>query len=216
MNDLHLAPSASGNHYHLVLAHGAGAGLKNDFMQRMQTLLAAQGINTWLFNFGYMQKAYAQDKKIPPSRLPALINEYHAVIDVIKQQHMQDAAKPPQIWLGGKSMGGRVACHVAAERCDINGLAVLGYPFHPIGKPDTLRLDILQALTLPMVICQGERDAFGNRAEVQGYELQANIDVNFLADGDHSLQPRKASGLSQDAHLAAAAEHIARFIRAHS
>ena len=198
----------SGTNAHLVLAHGAGAGLRHEFMQRMQDLLCEQGINTWTFNFGYMQKAYAHDTKIPPTRLPQLIDEYSHVIAEIR--HREPDA---QLWVGGKSMGGRVACHLAAQTKWVKGVAVLGYPFHPVGKPDKTRLEILDAITQPILIVQGERDTFGNVTEIGSYCLPVHIQLKYLTDGDHSFKPRKTSGCSQLEHMRAAAIAIAQFIK---
>jgi predicted alpha/beta-hydrolase family hydrolase len=193
---------------HVVLAHGAGAGLRHDFMQGMQEFLCEKGVNVWTFNFGYMQKAYAEEKKIPPSRLPILIEEYAHVITEIRQREPN-----AQLWIGGKSMGGRVACHVACQSDDIKGVAVLGYPFHPFGKPNNTRLDVLHQIEQPVIIIQGERDTFGNAQEIADYSLPTNIAVHCVPDGDHSLKPRKVSGLSQIEHMHTAASKITQFIK---
>ena len=113
-------------------------------------------------------------------------------------------AKGPLI-IGGKSMGGRVASMVAdklyaSDR--IAGLLCLGYPFHPLGKPDQLRTEHLASLKTPTLIAQGTRDQFGSREEVLTYELSKNIEVLWLEDGDHELKPRKSlSGFSAADHL---------------
>src|SRR5207245_2276359 len=73
-------------------------------------------------------------------------------------------------------------------------LVCLGYPFHPVGKSDRLRVEQLQSLRTPTLILQGERDPFGNRNEVVGYHLSPAIQVQWIEDGDHDLKPRKTSG----------------------
>lgn len=206
MFDLNVKRSET-NH-HLVLAHGAGAGIRHEFMQTIQGLLSERGINTWTFNFGYMQKAYALDKKVPPTRLPKLIEEYTQVMTEIR--HREPNA---QLWVGGKSMGGRVACHVASQLEWVKGVAVLGYPFHPVGKPKNTRLEVLQKIIQPVLIAQGERDTFGNVTEIESYSLPPNINVNYLKDGDHSFKPRQKSGLTQVEHMHTAALQIAQFIQ---
>ena len=65
--------------------------------------------------------------------------------------------KPQQLFIGGKSMGGRMASLVADE-LSVDGLVCLGYPFHPPGKPDRLRTEHLETIRTRTVICQGERD----------------------------------------------------------
>jgi predicted alpha/beta-hydrolase family hydrolase len=88
----------------------------------------------------------------------------------------------------------------------------LGYPFHPLGKPEQLRTAHLEGLTTPTLICQGTRDAFGTRGEVAGYTLSAAIELAWRDDGDHDLRPRKGvSGFTHAQHLATTAEAIAVF-----
>lgn len=115
------------------------------------------------------------------------------------------------IYIGGKSMGGRMASLVADE-LGVAGLICLGYPFHPPGKPDKLRTAHLAGLQTPTLICQGERDTFGQRAEVAGYDLSSAINFEWLPDGDHSFKPRKRSGFTEADNLAAAAAACAAFI----
>ena len=94
--------------------------------------------------------------------------------------------------IGGKSLGGRIASLVADET-EVAGLVCLGYPFHPTGKPEQLRIEHLKSIHTTTLIVQGERDPFGNRQEVAGYKLSKHIRVHWLPDGDHSFKPRKAS-----------------------
>ena len=102
-------------------------------------------------------------------------------------------------------MGGRVASMIADELFEaerIAGLLCVGYPFHPIGKPEKLRTEHLKNLRTPTVICQGTRDQFGSKDEVGGYELSPAIQVSWFKDGDHDLKPRKRiSGFSHADHL---------------
>ena len=114
--------------------------------------------------------------------------------------------------IGGKSFGGRVASMIADEQHAagaVRGLVCLGYPFHPMGKPEQLRTAHLAELATPTLICQGERDIMGSRAEVKGYALSPAIRIAWAPDGDHDLKPRKASGHSFAENLAAAAEATA-------
>jgi len=118
-------------------------------------------------------------------------------------------------WLiGGKSMGGRVA---ALSQPELNSLGVvcLGYPFHPPKKPESLRLEPLQALVTPALVIQGSRDSLGNREEVEGYQREfgvpGNVSIRWLEDGDHDLKPRKRSGFNHDQHLDTAARWLVAF-----
>jgi predicted alpha/beta-hydrolase family hydrolase len=88
----------------------------------------------------------------------------------------------------------------------------LGYPFHPPGKPQVLRVEHLRALRTPTLIVQGTRDPLGSQAEVADYSLSPAIRVHWIADGDHSLKPRARSGRTEKQNLAEALEAIADFV----
>jgi predicted alpha/beta-hydrolase family hydrolase len=92
------------------------------------------------------------------------------------------------------------------------GLVCLGYPFHPPGKPEKQRTEHLAALRTPTLILQGERDTFGTREEVEGYDLSPAIRVAYLPDGDHGFKPRKASGHTEAENIKSAARLTADFI----
>ena len=108
--------------------------------------------------------------------------------------------------------GGRIASLVAAET-QVRGVACFGYPFHPAGKPERLRVEHLRTLTTPMLIVQGTRDPLGSRAEVSEYELAPTVQLCWLEDGDHSLRPRVRSGWSAGEHLQTAVHAAVRFVR---
>ena len=186
----------------LVLAHGAGAPMESEFMDFFAAGLAANGIRVARFEFPYMVIRREDGKRRPPDRAPVLLGTY-----------LQVAAElgPDNLVIGGKSMGGRIASMVADE-AGAAGLVCLGYPFHPPGKPEKLRTEHLAGLKTPALILQGERDPFGRRAEVEGYALSKSIAVDFLADGDHDLKPRKASGRTRKENWAEAVARIAGFV----
>ena len=197
-----------------IFAHGAGAGMDSDFMQAVAVGLAERNIEVLRFNFPYMQTMSETGKKRPPNRMPALLAHYQQVI----AEYVSDLP----LFIGGKSMGGRASTlfvsegESEAEFTDIcktiKGVAVLGYPFHPMGKPEKLRVDHLKDMSCPCLIVQGARDTMGNVDEVASYDLPDNLQVKFLADGDHSLKPRKASGFTHQQHIDSACDMIAAFI----
>lgn len=191
----------------LVLAHGAGAPMDSDFMNDITGLLNDRAIRVVRFEFPYMAERRQTGRKRPPDRAPKLLDAYNALLDTL----LNDLGGGERLFIGGKSMGGRMATLVATER-PVAGVCVLGYPFHPPGKPDKLRLDHLDGLRCPTLICQGERDALGNRDEVDGYDLPESVQLHWLPDGDHSLKPRKASGHTLEGNLASAADAIAEFM----
>ncbi|GEK74601.1 MULTISPECIES: alpha/beta family hydrolase [Halomonas] len=189
-------------HGQLLLAHGAGAGQDAMFMQRLRAALAERGVQTLAFEFAYMQRMREEGRRRPPPRVERLVDEYAAWRDGVR--HL--ASGP--LWLGGKSMGGRVASLLAA-RDGADGLALCGYPFHPPRKPESLRLDHWPSLACPTLVVQGTRDPFGTREEVAQYALPAGVELHWLEDGEHDWKPRRASGRDQAALIAEGATAIA-------
>ncbi len=195
---------------HLVLAHGAGAPMTSPFMETVTRLLVERGMRVSRFEFPYMAARRQGGKRRPPPKAELLTQYYQDVVASLATTVAPDQA----LLIGGKSMGGRVASIVAdtlfaEER--IVGLVCLGYPFHPIGKPDQLRTAHLQSMRCPALIVQGERDPFGSRSEVESYKLSPSIRIHWAADGDHDLGPRGGSGFTRSGNLAAAADAAASF-----
>ncbi len=187
----------------ILFAHGSGAPMDSDFMQAAALGLAGCGYQVLRFEFPYMQARREDGRRRPPSRMPQLLEHFRARIDEL------DDGVP--LWLAGKSMGGRVATMLLNDAPDyVRGALVFGYPFYPVKKPQSPRIEHLAELPLPVHIFQGTRDALGNRKAVQSYGLSARLQVHWLEDGDHDLKPRKASGFSQDQHLAAVFAAVAR------
>ena len=189
-----------------IMAHGAGADASSDFMQSMAERIAAQGIYVVRFHFPYMIKRQEDGKRRPPDRLSKLLDAYHGVITQLDRPCV----------IGGKSMGGRVAS-VLSQSDDrsgwIKGCACLGYPFHPPGKPESLRTEHLQSLEVPVLMVQGTRDAMGTQEEVGGMTLDRALEFVWLEDGNHDMKPRKVSGFSHEDHLNTAAVAVATFVR---
>jgi hypothetical protein len=196
--------------YHLLLAHGAGAPMTSPFLETMTRLLTERGLAVSRFEFAYMAARREDGKRWPPPKAERLVDEYVAAVATLRSRLPAGQA----LLIGGKSMGGRVASLAADTLFDdgaIAGLVCLGYPFHPPGKPDNLRTAHLQDLQCPALIVQGERDPFGNRAEVEGYKLAPAIRLHWAGDGDHDLGPRGGSGFTRAGNLAAAADAVCAF-----
>ncbi|EGR1754457.1 alpha/beta fold hydrolase [Vibrio parahaemolyticus] len=185
-----------------VFAHGAGAGMEHDFMTAVAKGLVEQGIRVVRFNFPYMVKRSEDGKKRPPDRAPKLLEAYSEVI-----AHF--ASSP--VVIGGKSMGGRMAS-LLAEHELVAGIACLGFPFHPPGKPEKFKGDHLASIDKPTLILQGERDTFGKREEFDEFVFSQQVKVSFLPDGDHSFKPRKSSGHTAADNIALAVEQLSAFI----
>jgi len=186
----------------VVLAHGAGAAMDTPFMNYFAGGLAERGYRAVRFEFPYMANFRKIGQRKPPDREPVLRETWLKVVAELGQD---------QLVIGGKSMGGRIASLIADE-AGVGGLICLGYPFHPVGKSDQLRVEHLRTIKTPTLIVQGERDPFGSRDEVEGYMLSPAIQVKWLKDGDHSFKPRKSSGTTEQENLATALQTIEKFL----
>lgn len=195
----------SGTVGRLLIAHGAGAGQGSEFMRTLRDALALRGVQTLAIEFDYMQRMQQEARRRPPPRIDRLVDELAAWCDILTH------SKLGPLWLGGKSMGGRAASLLAA-RDQAPGLILCGYPFHPPGKPERLRLAHWPLLGCPTLVVQGSRDPFGSRDEIEGYALPDSVAVHLLEDGDHDWKPRRASGHTQQGHIEAAATAIASFM----
>lgn len=172
----------------LVLAHGAGAPMDSPFMAAIAIGLAERCWQVVRFEFPYMAQQRQSGRKRAPDALPKLLECFRSVV--------RDVAGHGPLFLGGKSLGGRVASLLADELATsgVRGCLCLGYPFHPPGRPDHLRIDHLVNLGTPMMILQGERDPFGRREEVETYELSPLVQLAWIPSGDHSFKPTRSSG----------------------
>jgi uncharacterized protein len=185
----------------IALAHGAGAGMDTPFMNFFTAGLARGGFRVVRFEFPYMAGYRKTGKKKPPDREPVLRETWLRVVEMLGGKRLV---------IGGKSMGGRIASLVA-DKAQVDGLVCLGYPFHPVGKADRLRVAHLESIKTPTLILQGERDSFGSREEAAGYKLSPAIRIKWLEDGDHSFKPRKAAGRTEQQNWEMAIEEIVQF-----
>lgn len=192
----------------VLFAHGAGAGMEHEFMQDIAQKLAGSGMRVVRFNFPYMVKRAQDGKRRPPDRAPKLLEDF--------EQKIAAFYRPEgSLFLAGKSMGGRMASHLA-EHPQVAGVMCLGFPFHPPGKPDNFKGEHLASLTKPTLILQGERDTFGTQQECQGFSLSDAVDLVFIPDGDHGFKPRVKSGFTEQGNRCLAVESMVEFIRTHS
>ena len=192
----------------IALAHGAGAPMNSEFMNTFAKGLGEREISVMRFEFKYMIESRKSGVKRPPSSINSLIDEWEQVFRGLNIK---------QTVLGGKSMGGRAASMLASKRdslgLPVSGVVALGYPFHPPGKKNKLRISHLESLKTHMLICQGERDIFGGRKTVEALELPQTISFHWLQDGDHSFKPREKSGLTLQSNCDSAIEAVAKFIK---
>lgn len=218
----------------LVLAHGAGAPMDSPFLAIMAAGLAERGVRVARFEFSYMRARREGGGRKAPDREPELRRAWLAAIAAIGAigatgasgssgasgaTGTSSASDPPgggrRLWIGGKSMGGRIASMIA-DQAGVRGLVCLGYPFRPPGADPAVaarRTAHLRDLRTPALIVQGTRDSFGGRDEVAAYTLSPRIRVHWIEDGDHSLKPRKSSGRTEAQNLAEAMDVVAAFVR---
>ena len=186
-----------------LFAHGAGGAMDTPWMTRVARGLAEQGIRVVRFEFPYMAARRKGGKRGAPDREPVLLDAWREAV----QAH----GDPKKIAIGGKSMGGRMATMVADELA-VAAVVCFGYPFHPPGQPAKVRTAHLKSLKTPALILQGERDPFGTREDVAGYELSKRIRVEWLPDGDHSLKPRASSRVTEGENLERAVTLAVKFL----
>ncbi len=190
----------------VILAHGAGAPMDTDFMNFFAEYLAEHNVRVLRFEFPYMALRREGHGRRPPNPQKTLLASWRQIISECRNQHSGP------IYIGGKSMGGRMASMIADE-CDVDGLVLLGYPFYAPGKRDKPRIEHLLNIKTSTLILQGERDPMGSKEVVESYGLSDAIKTIWLADGNHDLRPRVKSGSSHDDNLNCAALEIVKFVQ---
>ena len=212
-----------------VFAHGAGAGHFHPFMSNYASALAARGITVVTFNFPYMEK-----RRRTPDRAPVLEDAFRrAIAGAVAHRHV----KASKLFIGGKSMGGRIATHVAAaiaprdgapddavpwtDAPKPSGVIAFGYPLAPPRSKHTGdRVTHLKMLTVPTLIVQGTRDPFGGPDEVKEAIADAvpapPVEIMAVEGGDHSFAVLKSSGRDQNLVHAEIQDAVVAWIRAKS
>lgn len=173
-----------------VLAHGAGAGMRHQFLEQISASLAALGVATFRYQFPYIEAG---------RRRPDAPSVLEATVRAAVTRAGEIVPELPVI-AGGKSLGGRMTSSAAAAKPleRVRGLAFLGFPLHPPGQPGTRRAEHLHHVTEPMLFLQGTRDAFAQLdliTEVcRGLGPRATLRV--IEGADHSFGMSKRSGHS--------------------
>jgi predicted alpha/beta-hydrolase family hydrolase len=169
-----------------VCAHGAGGHMADAAMSSVARTLRSRGIDMVRFNFLYREQG---------SRRPDPMPRLQACIDAVVA-HVRSSLTTPLLIVGGRSMGGRAASMLAADGAQWDGLLLLAYPLHPAGQPEKLRDAHLPRIRMPVLCCNGTRDALCTR-ELMERALQnvsAPWDMHWLAGADHSFHVLKSSG----------------------
>jgi uncharacterized protein len=180
-----------------VLAHGAGAGMDHPFMGAAARGLAALGIATLRFQFPYMERR-ARRPDPPPV--------CHATVRAAVAEAARRAPGLP-LYAGGRSFGGRMSSQAQAQEPlpGVRGLAFLGFPLHPAGRPSAGRAQHLADVRVPMLFLQGTRDALAERTLLEELiaRLGARATLSLVEGADHSFHVPARSGRT-DAEVRAA------------
>ena len=171
-----------------VFAHGAGAGMTHSFMEAFASGLCERGIASLRYQFHYMEKG--SKRPDPPAVAHATVRAAAA----------RAAEMCPGVTLiaGGKSFGGRMTsqAQAAAPLAAVRGLAFLGFPLHPAGKPSTDRADHLAKVDLPMLFLQGTRDSLAEVVLIEPVvqRLGSRATLHLVDGADHSFHVLARSG----------------------
>ena len=199
----------------IVIGHGAGANQSSGFMQLFASGLAERGLDAMTFNFVYTERGKGVPD--PKAKLEAC---FRAVIDAALTHKK---LKGNRLYIGGKSMGGRIASQVAADACakgeslakQIDGLVFLGYPLHPPGNPAKLRVEHLPQIKMPMLFVQGTRDSLGTPDEIKPFikKLRLPAKIYEIEGGDHSFKAPKKFGKTQEEVYEAVLNEIVEWVK---
>jgi hypothetical protein len=191
----------------LVLAHGAGAGMRHPFLEGFSRRLAERGVATLRYEFPYLQAG--RRRPDPSAVLEASVRE---AVD----RALEDA-DGLSLFAGGKSLGGRMTSRAAADGGlePVRGLVFLGFPLHPPGRPGTERADHLPRVGLPMLFLQGTRDAFADLVLLRPVcaALGDSATLHVIEGADHSFRVPRGSGLREGDVLDELADVSAAWMR---
>jgi uncharacterized protein len=171
----------------LVLAHGAGAGMRHRFLEALSNDLAKERVATFRYQFPYMERGFGR-----PDPAAVLIRTVQAAVSFARSR------SDLPLLAGGKSLGGRMTSSAASEGKidDVHGLVFYGFPLHAPAKPGVERAQHLECVKVPMLFLQGTRDAFA-RQDLLSQVLASLADLATLIeidDADHSFHVPKRSG----------------------
>ena len=191
----------------VILAHGAGNDMHHAFMSYFHQAFAEAGLLSVKFNFPYTDAG-----RKAPDRMELLENTWRAVIQAVRTD---SKLVPKQLFLAGKSMGGRVASHVVAkgEHCD--GLIFLGYPLHPAKQTEKLRVEHWTNISCPVLFIEGTRDPLCDlellKIEIKRFPAPTSLLV--IEGGDHSFKVPKNLGRMGEEVLADVAFNAVAWLR---
>lgn len=169
-------------------------------LQALAPRLRDCGLDLLRFNFPYREKGVRL-----PDPMPVLQSAFAEIAGRARREHA-----PRRLILGGRSMGARVATHLAAEGFACEALLLLAYPLHPAGNPEKLRAAHLERIRVPVLCLNGTRDALCRQDLMQRVveTAMAPWRMHWLEGADHSFRARKSSGRSDAQVLDEVAEEI--------
>jgi len=183
---------------YIILAHGAGGNLHTPGLSELADALTRREIGVVRFNF-----PYAEARRKIPDPQPVLEDCYRAISERV-------GAETSRLFLGGRSMGGRIASHIVAKGAAADGLVLLSYPLHPPGQPQRLRTRHLPKITVPMLFIQGSRDTFAQPDLLEATLAKLLRTTLHVIDGaDHGL---KVKGRMRDEVTMEVADTVAAWI----
>lgn len=206
VSGLLMAPPGATEGY--VFAHGAGAGMDHVFMASLAELLGQKGVATLRFQFPYVERGSRRidSPALAKAAVRAAVAEARRLLPGVT------------LFAGGKSFGGRMTSQAQAETPlpGVAGLAFVGFPLHPAGKPGTERAVHLAEVTCPMLFMQGTRDDLAELALVREVvaALGEKATLRLLDDADHSFHVRKKSGETDEQVLSQLATEMADWFSA--
>jgi hypothetical protein len=162
----------------LAVAHGAGGDMHGPFLASFAEGIAGAGFGCLRFNFPYKEQG-----RRAPDHEKHLRAAWSAVFEAAR-------GLGGPVWVGGKSLGGRIASMQVADGMPAAGLVFLGYPLHPPGKPERLRDEHLDAIGVPMLFLQGTRDPFATRDLLEVVIARTGATLHAVEGGDHSFRVR--------------------------
>ena len=185
-----------------VLAHGAGAGMRHPLLEKLADAFAREGVATLRYEFPYME---AGKRRIDP---PAILHGR------VREAVVAAAREALPLFAGGKSMGGRMTSQAQADAALANvlGLAFVGFPLHPAGRPGIDRAAHLHRVAIPMLFLQGTRDDLADLDLLRPIvDELPRATLHVVEGADHSFRVLKRSGRTDREVLAELAETFARW-----
>jgi hypothetical protein len=175
----------------LILGHGAGNDMTHPLLSYVHETLAEAGFLTVKFNFPY--KEHGRKVPDPQAKLERTFRQ------LVYNVRDDKTLKPRRLFIGGRSLGGRIASHLAAQGELIAGLVFLGYPLHPPNQPEKLRTAHLAHISCPMLFITGSKDPFCQLALLKKTlrTLKAPTELHVIEEGDHSFRVPKRSGRTE-------------------